>query len=49
MAPVHVGKSTGDKSFDIAHPTRKGKRVRHVCVEGPESAVYFRGVVKNEN
>ena len=41
--PVHVGKSTGDKSFDIAHPTRKGKRVRHVCVEGPESAIYIRG------
>ncbi len=43
VAPVHVGKSTGDKSFDIAHPTRKGKRVRHVCVEGPESAIYIRG------
>jgi len=43
IAPVHVGKSTGDKSFDIAHPTRKGKRVRHVCVEGPESAIYIRG------
>ena len=43
VAPIHVGKSTGDKSFDIAHPTRKGKRVRHVCVEGPESAIYIRG------
>ncbi len=43
IAPIHVGKSTGDKSFDIAHPTRKGKRVRHVCVEGPESAIYIRG------
>ena len=31
------------KGFDLAHPTRKGKRVRHICVEGPESAIYIRG------
>jgi len=43
VAPIHVGKSTGDKGFDISHPTQKGKRVRHICVEGPESAIYLRG------
>ena len=31
------------KGFDLAHPTREGKRVRHICVEGPESAIYIRG------
>jgi len=50
-SPVVVGKTfTGralmNKSFDIPHPTREGKRVRHVCVEGPESAIYIRGKLK---
>ena len=35
------GKSGGAKSFDIEHPSKEGYRLRHVCVEGPESAVYF--------
>jgi len=35
------------KAFDIPHPTKEGYRLRHICVEGPESAVYFRGRVKN--
>ena len=38
-----TGKAKLDKGFDIEHPTRKGKRVRHICVEGPESAIYIRG------
>ncbi len=37
------GKCSIDKGFDIPHPTQKGKRVRHICVEGPESAIYIRG------
>ncbi len=50
-SPTVVGKTfTGralmNKSFDIPHPTREGKRVRHVCVEGPESAIYIRGKLK---
>ena len=32
---VFSGKALKDKGFDIEHPTRKGKRVRHICVEGP--------------
>ena len=40
------GKAKLDKGFDIEHPTRKGKRLRHICVEGPESAIYIRGKLK---
>ena len=36
------------KDFDIPHPSKEGWRLRHVCLEGPESAVYFRGRVKNK-
>ena len=43
---VFSGKALKDKGFDIEHPTRKGKRVRHICVEGPESAIYIRGKLK---
>ena len=42
------GKSAGAKAFDIDHPSKKGYRLRHICVEGPESAVFFRGRVKND-
>jgi hypothetical protein len=31
------------KAFDIEHPTKENKRLRHVCLEGPEAAVYVRG------
>ena len=34
---------TTRKPFDIPHPTKKGHRLRHVCLEGPESGVYYRG------
>ena len=40
---IFTGKALIDKGFDIAHPTREGKRLRHICVEGPESAIYIRG------
>jgi hypothetical protein len=39
---------TSRKAFDIPHPTKEGYRLRHICVEGPESAVYFRGRVTNK-
>ena len=38
---------TSRKPFDIPHPTKEGQRLRHVCLEGPESAVYIRGRVCN--
>lgn len=31
------------KPFDIPHPSKEGMRLRHVAIEGPEIAVYFRG------
>ena len=40
------GYSAGNKAFDIEHPNKKGWRLRHVCVEGPESAIYIRGKLK---
>ena len=43
---IFTGKALKDKGFDIEHPTRKGKRVRHIFVEGPESAIYIRGKLK---
>ena len=42
------GKSASAKAFDVVHPSKKGYRLRHICIEGPESAVFFRGRVKND-
>ena len=36
----------GWKGFDLKHPNIEGYRLRHVCVEGPEAAIYVRGKVK---
>ena len=41
------GTPPGCKAFDIGHPTKEGQRLRHICIEGPESAVYCRGRVCN--
>ena len=35
----------GWKGFDIKHPNKEKHRLRHICVEGPEAAVYVRGRV----
>ena len=43
---IFTGRALKNKGFDIEHPTRKGKRLRHICVEGPESAIYIRGKLK---
>ena len=40
---------TSRKSFDIPHPVKKGYRLRHVCLEGPEAGVYYRGRITNSN
>ena len=36
------------KGFDIEHPNKDGHRLRHICLEGPEAGVYYRGRLKNE-
>jgi len=40
---------TSRKPFDIPHPTKSGYRLRHVCLEGPESGVYYRGRLTNSD
>jgi hypothetical protein len=40
---------TSRKDFDIPHPTKENHRLRHVCLEGPESAVYVRGRLTDNN
>lgn len=40
---------TSRKAFDIPHPSKQGWRLRHICLEGPESAVYYRGRLTNSN
>ena len=51
---INVGKVIGTganaavKAFDIEHPSKDGYRLRHICIEGPESAVYYRGRIKNQ-
>jgi len=38
------------KAFDIKHPTKgSGWRLRHVSLEGPESAVFYRGRLTGSN
>ena len=32
---------TSRKPFDIPHPTKKGHRLRHVCLEGVQSLVFI--------
>ena len=44
-----TGRASGNKSFDIPHATKPGKRIRHVCAEGPEPGIYIRGRLKNSN
>ena len=43
------GIAMSKKGFDIPHPTKENKRVRHVCVEGPTADVYYRGKMKDTN
>ena len=43
-----TGASAAVKAFDIEHPSKSGHRLRHICLEGPESAIYYRGRLKNE-
>lgn len=38
------------KGFDIPHPNKEGHRLRHICVEGPESGpIYVRGKLDGKN
>jgi hypothetical protein len=37
------------KGFDIKHPNKSNHRLRHICLEGPEAGVYYRGRLKDSN
>jgi hypothetical protein len=37
------------KGFDIRHPNKLNYRLRHICLEGPEAGVYYRGRLTNFN
>lgn len=37
------------KNFDIPHPNKQGWRLRHVCLEGPEPGIYYRGRLTGKN
>ena len=37
------------KGFDIKHPNKENHRLRHICLEGPEAGVYFRGRLTESN
>ena len=42
---THVLSNKKNLPFDMPHPNKEGWRLRHVCIEGPEIAVYCRGTV----
>ena len=44
-----TGYASGNKAFDISHPRIDGKRIRHICAEGPEPGIYIRGKLKDSN
>jgi hypothetical protein len=55
-APLFVGTFNGvasgnkvSSAFDIPHATKEGKRIRHVCAEGPEAGIYVRGRLTGKN
>jgi len=51
IAPTFVGNINPQswKGFDIKHPNKLNHRLRHICLEGPEAGVYFRGRLTGKN
>ena len=48
-ADIDAAAASPPKGFDMHHPTKKGWRLTHICLEGPEAAVYYRGKLKDSN
>ena len=44
----HILSNKKNQPFDMPHPNKEGWRLRHVCIEGPEIAVYCRGKVSSD-
>lgn len=49
VAEITLAKALPAKPFDIKHPNKKGYRLRHVSLEGPEIGVYYRGKLENNS
>ena len=45
---AHVLSNKKNNPFDMPHPNKEGWRLRHVCIEGPEIAVYCRGEIPTD-
>ena len=50
-APTFVGNINPQswKGFDIKHPNKRNHRLRHICLEGPEAGIYYRGRLTGKN
>lgn len=48
-AELTAAKASPPKGFDMHHPTKPGWRLTHICIEGPEAAVYYRGKLEGSN
>jgi hypothetical protein len=46
---VNLAKALPAKPFDIPHPSKPNYRLRHVAIEGPEIAVFYRGKLNGEH
>jgi len=46
---INAAMASPPKGFDMHHPTKKGWRLTHICIEGPEAAVYYRGQLQGSN
>ena len=47
-AAIELAKTLPAKPFDIKHPNKKGHRLRHISLEGPEISIYYRGKLKDD-
>ena len=46
---IALAMASPSKGFDMHHPTKKGWRLAHTCIEGPEVGVYYRGTLEGKN
>ena len=49
VSPVNTCYAMKNKPFDIPHPIKENKRIRHICSEGPEAGIYIRGRLTGKN
>lgn len=49
VAEITIAKALPAKPFDIPHPSKPNHRLRHVAIEGPEIAVFYRGKLDGEH